>query len=689
MIQDIDKRLKDLRGILGEKADRLKMLYLSETEPDAKRMLESQINLLHFRNLNEDNINLLPPPASVAQGEYPLGMVQFNDKNLYPFGLRASELPQHVIIAGRSGSGKSNTMLLLTKQFIDKQKPFLLFSFKREYRDLLADNPNLHVFTCGRDSAPFHFNPLIIPKGTDKETWINLLAEAISSCYFLGEGCVSLLRKGLLQVYATHSKPKIIHLREWLEDIQKAQRRESDWLASTKRAIDAMCFGSLGKTLNSDFPIDIETLLDKQVILELDNFNDDDRTFVIQCIMRWLYRYALENFPRNECKYVLMIDEAHHVFLKKASDLRGQETYSDAILRMVRECSLSIVLADQHPSLISLPAMGNTFTTIGMNLKTRADVLAIGNAMLLSDDQKEYLGKLPVGMAIVKLQDRFVEPFLIKVPRVSIQKGAVTDEYLSTNMKSRIEQLQTDFRDSVDGTPTPGGVPQIPASEEVAPPDPVVPVESGHALTEIERAFIVHVFEHPFTGTSARYRQLQLSTRHGTEIKDSLTGQGYLIPVDIHVYQNRMVLFELTDKSNIYLASLGYHRIKQPREGGVEHRYGVFNAKRFFQDLGYTTATEVRTEEGKFVDLVASRADESIANEIETGSSDIVENVRSAFAGGYRTVYVIATNIEAQQKAMRLLVDYPVPTECKLEICYLLPHLESNPTVQDIHSHTQ
>jgi hypothetical protein len=163
-------------------------------------------------------------------------------------------------------------MILLAKQFIDKQKPFLLFSFKREYRDLIADHSNLLVFTCGRDSAPFHFNPLLVPKGTDRDTWVNLLAEAISTSYFLGEGCISVLRKGLSYVYAKYPHPKLEHLKAWLDELGQKQRRESDWLASTRRAVEAMCFGSLGKALNSDSPIDLERLLDKQTVIEMDNW---------------------------------------------------------------------------------------------------------------------------------------------------------------------------------------------------------------------------------------------------------------------------------------------------------------------------------------------------------------------------------------------------------------------------------
>src|SRR5690349_13659326 len=146
MMQEIEDKLRDLRGILGNKADRLRLAYLFETDPEAKRSLESTINVLHAQHFTDDAILLLPPPADVSMGEYPLGTVQYNGKNLHPFGLREHELSQHVIIAGRSGSGKSNAMLVLAKTFVEKRKPLLLFSFKREYRDLLTVDPSLLLF---------------------------------------------------------------------------------------------------------------------------------------------------------------------------------------------------------------------------------------------------------------------------------------------------------------------------------------------------------------------------------------------------------------------------------------------------------------------------------------------------------------------------------------------------------------
>lgn len=680
MTQEIEEKLRDLKGVLGIKADRLRLAYLFETDPESKRALESTISVLHAQRFTDESILLLPPPADVAMGEYALGTIQYNGKNLYPFGLRERELPQHVIVAGRSGSGKSNTMLVLAKQFTEKRKPFLLFSFKREYRDLFTVDPSLLLFTCGREAAPFRFNPLIVPKGTDRDTWINLLAEAICSVYFLGEGAVSVIRKGLSHVYAHHPHPKILHLKQWLEQLERGQRRESDWLASTKRAIEAMCFGALGDVLNSDSPIDLERLLDKRVVLELDNFNDDDRTFIVQCVMRWVYRHALENFPRNECKYVLMVDEAHHVFLKRAADMQGKETYSDAILRMVRECSVGFVIADQHPSLISLPALGNTFTTIGMNLKTRADCLAIGNAMLLTEEQRDYLGKLPVGAAIVKLQDRYTEPFVVQIPQVGLTNGLVNEDAIRLKMAAVYPDLCTDSGVSTAPAPDVRREPEYPVSEEsVSPPSAEIakPAEHGTPdLSEVEHAFLVSVLEHPFKGANSRYRDLQISTRNGNGARDSLVAKGYLKPVEVHIHQNKMLLFELTDKANGHLNAAGAQVRHDRSEGGIEHRFGRWYVARWLREHGYNVAFEVATKTGKYVDAVASKDGLSIAIEIETGKSDIKANIDNALTAGYPFVYIVATNPDAFQLVRRAVESARRNPVQKVKACYLLPPVQ-------------
>ena len=50
-------------------------------------------------------------------------------------------------------------------------------------------------------------------------------------------------------------------------------------------------------------------------------------------------------------------------------------------MREVRELGESIVLVDQHPSQISIPALGNTYCTIALNMKHSKDINALAEIM--------------------------------------------------------------------------------------------------------------------------------------------------------------------------------------------------------------------------------------------------------------------------------------------------------------------
>jgi hypothetical protein len=134
---------------------------------------------------------------------YVLGNVMYANKVLHPFGLREDEIIQHVAIFGRSGAGKTNTMFQIIDNFLDHKKPFLIFDWKRNYRDLLAvrKNDEILVYTVGRDTAPLVFNPLIPPEGTNASVWLKKLIEIIAHSYYLGEGVMYLLQEAIHAVY--------------------------------------------------------------------------------------------------------------------------------------------------------------------------------------------------------------------------------------------------------------------------------------------------------------------------------------------------------------------------------------------------------------------------------------------------------------------------------------------------------
>ncbi|GAF95656.1 unnamed protein product, partial [marine sediment metagenome] len=279
------------------------------------------------------------------------------------------------------------------------------------------------------------FNPLIPPEGTQATTWLKKLIEIVSHAYFLGEGVMYLLQKAIDAVYqesgvykGTPEKyPTMTDVHNWLKDYP-AKGREAQWMSSTLRAIGTLCFGEMGRILNVKNQMDLSHLLKKNVILELDALTNSDKIFFIESLLLWIHHYRLAEGKRESFKHAIILEEAHHILLKQKQESKGGEAITDTILREIRELGESVILIDQHPSLISIPALGNTYCTITMNLKHRSDVNIAADCMLLDNEEKEYLGRLEVGYGIVKLQGRWFSPFLVKFPLISIKKGIVTDE---------------------------------------------------------------------------------------------------------------------------------------------------------------------------------------------------------------------------------------------------------------------
>lgn len=193
-IQEICRKLKPL---IGEKAERYWLAYLSE-DYRGKQELEIALQMLGAKllgtGIENPVVHLSAPARDIARGEYPVGNVVYCDKPMHPFGIREEELIQHTSIFGRSGAGKTNTVLIIIENFLTHNKPFLLFDWKRNYRDLLASRKDeFLVYTVGRQAVPFTFNPLIPPEGTDPAVWLKKLIEIIAHSYYLGEGVMFLL----------------------------------------------------------------------------------------------------------------------------------------------------------------------------------------------------------------------------------------------------------------------------------------------------------------------------------------------------------------------------------------------------------------------------------------------------------------------------------------------------------------
>ena len=118
-----------------------------------ERMLRVMLAQRLAETFESEQVLLKPPPRELAAGQYPVGMIHYGKDGFYPFGLREDEFIQHIGIFGRSGSGKTNLAYLLLQGLTKAGKPFLVFDWKRNYRDLISSPVfgDLVIFTVGRE----------------------------------------------------------------------------------------------------------------------------------------------------------------------------------------------------------------------------------------------------------------------------------------------------------------------------------------------------------------------------------------------------------------------------------------------------------------------------------------------------------------------------------------------------------
>lgn len=604
--------------------ERLWIAYLLCDDERERKQIEGVLELLCYKALNDDfrrdKILLAPPDAQRASGGYPAGFVFYGDKYLYPFGLREHEWIQHVAIFGRSGSGKTNLAYVLIAQLFDKKKPFLIFDWKRNYRDMLlfSEAKETIVFTVGKDTAPFRFNPLIPPPGIKAVSWLKKLIEVVCHSYFTGEGVTYLLQTAIDRAYkengiysGSDEYPTFMDVLRQLELIKIKGFRQGQWWDSALRVLSTLTFGEMSKVVCCKKQFNIEELLKKQVILELETLTNSDKTFVIESLLLWIHQYRLNDQKRETFKHAIIIEEAHHILLRKKQELTHiGEVITDVILREVREFGEAIVLIDQHPSLISIPAIGNANSIFTFNLIHRLDVETSSNALLLDKDQTNYIGFLPTGQCICKISSRYPKSFLLRIPHIKFTKGIITDKHIEAHTQGYFSYSGLDN-----------------ALINKIRHEQVIPAEDKKDLEAAEQPLLYDIYKNAFSAVVERYARLGLSSRAGNEIKSLLLKKGFIREIEISTKKARLKLLELTPHGIFALRRADFD-IPYHYRNGLEHRFWKEKIKEHYRKQGFKVRLEKKFG-GTAIDIYAEKNGKAVGIEVETGHSNYAQNAKS------------------------------------------------------------
>jgi len=647
---------------------------LSQLTDNEEDSIESDLNTYLTLRFLPELTGEIPifnyPDTATANGDFQVGVVHDHDLT-YPFAIREQEMIRHLLFVGSTGSGKTNLALLLVKQFLRKDKPFLVVDWKRNYRDLIAlpeaSGKEILVFTVGREVCPLHFNPLIPPRGTSPHVWLSKLIEIISHAYFLGEGVAYILSKAIDSVYkdfgvynGNNNWPSFRNVLSYLENYE-CKGRETQWLASALRAVAALCFGEMDRILNhGNYPID--SILAKNVILEVDALTDSAKIFLTESLLLWIHHFRMAEGKRENLKHICIIEEAHHILSRKLQIISGTETITDILLREVREFGESVIVIDQDPSLLSIPALGNTYTTVCFGLKERSDISVMASALNLNGEDRDILTKLEVGQAIVKLQGRWSDPFLIEVPKVDINKGSVTDDLLKQRMAWFYEELgqaRMEMRPSEEirqiivpnrRTKKQQIKPKRQEENSIETQDDNTTSQTEienvlKELSEAERNLLIDILRNPLSKVTDRYARLGLNEYQGNKAQAILLRKELARLVMLPAYKERGYwgkTFELTEKGSKALAALGYKLPEQPskRKGGLQHKHITKLLADRLRTLGHQVQEECPLGSGEATDLLV---DGRIAIEIERSTRNTVYNIKKNLARGFQVLVVVET----------------------------------------------
>ena len=700
-MKDTVKELcRKLKPVLGSKVDRLWRAYLAESDMSGRADIENTLELLAAKHLNSnyefDRSPFPPPPRAFASsGDLELGAISYADKKLYPFCFKSNRLKEHILVAGRSGSGKTNLVFMLMDGMIRKKINVLALDWKRGYRDLKSLYPELKVYTVGRDIAPLRFNPLIPPKGCEPHIWIKLVVDVIAGAYLGGEGVISLLVAGLDHLYRQAGIfdqqntywPTVQDLLAWLRTA-KLKGRAAMWQASAERILLAMTYGEFGAVLNTDDNSHIAELLNHHVILEMDGLSSSsDKTLFSEALTLYLYRYRLAQGPREKLTNMIILEEAHNLLLKKSTE--SKESVLENSIRMVRQYGLGYVFVDQSASLLSKVAFANSYATIALSQKLKSDISAIASAMNLADDQKQAISTLPIGTAVVRLADEYPESFLVKIRKCPIIEGSVSDNAIkkllpanhSDSCSNRLNKLSleavspitaADNKEKQNRNNPHSGIhkdthPPSPQEAEKKESSAIDSNPPGNKLNREELRLLTDVAARPLSATVTRYQRLNLSRRKGNAIRQSLAAASLIEAVAIATRSGQVVLYQLTENGRGVCESEHIDPGPRHRES-LEHRYWVRQTCRHFEKEGYTTTCEHPVKGNGAVDILAQKGGRQVVIEVETGKSDILNNIEKIKKYPFDQVILVATNPTAAGKCQRAVEKAADPKKYPVQV---------------------
>jgi hypothetical protein len=633
-----------LKPILGSKADELWYRWLAADWQERKD-LEGTIQMISEKVLKENPLEerkiLLPPPTEeLTKGDFILGNVIYNNIKHFPLHLKEEDFLKQIGIFSVTGGGKSNTAMLLALELLKKGTPFTIIDWKRQYRSLfsLKNFPNMEkveIFTIGREEVlPFLFNPFRPPPGTDFRAWLGVIVECLEKSHLAGLGVGDIVTNIFTRLFEL-SKDRNFYpnFYDGMRELQKMKvgGREFLWWQSTKRIFSSF-LGAGSKSFNARSPIRLEELLEKPVILELDeSLPKPLRIFIMEVILKFIFLYRLNHGDSDKLLHVTFLEEIHNL-TRSTKYEEGRIDSLENVARRIRSTGEGLVYIDQHISMLPTFLTGNVHTLILLAQQHQDDVEAGRRALFIPRDDEIYLNMLKTGQGIVKIMER-IQPCLVQFLYVPVEKGVITDEWLKINKGGYLSHASDGKSHENEG---------YLRGEDIKPEIPEI--GKNPPIVSPPQKLLADILHYPLSGVTERYNRLNFNARHGNQYKKMLVSEGLIETRIIKTRSGWTILFELTQKGRLTLRDSGY-KVSDEKEG-VVHKYWKHEIAEYYKSRGFDVLIEEHIN-GK-PDLIVLNRGKKTAIEIETGKSDAIGNIEKNLKTGFEEILCVATDKEVE-----------------------------------------
>jgi hypothetical protein len=405
--------------------DLLRAVALSG-DPELARDAADYLGALAMEQVLEPDPFAPPVSPEEARGELDVGEIRNSGCR---FGLYLHELCQHLLLVGRSGSGKTTAITRILKQLLSlgRELPscprILVFDRKRDYVHLPRLFPEIWMFRLPGEG--FRWNALEPPGSWQR--WADIFATTLAnSCgFYAGMSTEGKAYEYLLDLYRRYDTasgvyPCMFDFRdylEWLEAKNRVDRysEEKNWHARIRNRVESLC-NALRETADCSRGYPLAELLKHHVIFDMSELKPDagsffTETFLTQVVVRRMAQVERGGTLRS----LAVFDEAKRLMPKWKEQSQNAISNVSDLVALSREFGVGLVAGECDPALLGDSIKSSCYTRLCFNQTHGRDVKDSASSLGLDAEQAAEIQKLGVGEAIVRLAGRVKRPFVLEV----------------------------------------------------------------------------------------------------------------------------------------------------------------------------------------------------------------------------------------------------------------------------------